>query len=54
MNRLDYAIDILKDDLSEIYQMQYITRLALDEIIFKERRLSLELSIKILEDENNN
>jgi hypothetical protein len=53
MSDLDYAIDILKDDLSEICEMQYSPKYATDEITFKKRRQSIELAIEKLTKAND-
>ena len=42
---MNYAIDILKDELNELCQMQYSPKLSINELTFKERRISLEKAI---------
>jgi len=46
---MKYAIDILTDELNELCQMQHSPKFATDEITFKQRRISLEKAIQVLE-----
>ncbi len=43
---MDYALEILEDELNEICQMQYSPKLATDEITFKQRIISLNKAIE--------
>lgn len=49
MSVFNYALDILKDDLNELYQMQAVPKYALDRKTYKERTNSLHAAIEILE-----
>lgn len=46
---MEYAIDILKDELNELCQMQYSPKLRIDEITFKQRRIDLERALSELQ-----
>ncbi len=46
---MDYALEILKDELKEIHEMQQNLLEATDEITFEKRRISLEEAIMKVE-----
>jgi len=45
----DHATEILKDELAELCNLQAVKKYKIDELLFKDRRKSLEKAIKILE-----
>lgn len=52
MSELNYALDILKDDLNELHQMQAVPKYAMDRKTYKERTNSLHAAIKALNQAN--
>ena len=47
-NEFQFAIDVLKDELNELIEMQQEQKLAIHELSFKKKRIELEKAIKYL------
>jgi hypothetical protein len=52
MSKLDYAIDILEDDLNELRQMQAVPKYAMDGKLYIDRTKSLHAAIEKLKKAN--
>ena len=52
MSDFNYALDILKDDLNELQQMQAVPKYAMEGKVYIERTNSLHAAIKALEQAN--